>query len=221
MAPRTLTRLALVLTLMAGLTLGWTAFSRRRSVSPPPFPCVATAKSGWLTAVTRAALLRIEWDETSGRVGVSTVDGLVRWEPRTEAEARALALRVLEPISAPIRSNSYDSVSLFAGCDGVGAPWRGESQGLPSYGGCLRPLGEGRLECLRRVHDERSSSVSDEAPGAVADRITAEVTARGVTLPVMRPLAARGYYGPGSPPGTLDALLDRVLPPSPEVGEDF
>lgn len=222
MAPRKLTLLAVILGVAAALAITWTSLGRRR-VAPPPFPCIVTAKSGWLTAVTREAMLRIEWDERAGRVGASEVHGTLTWEPRSGAEARALALRVLEPISAPIRSNTSDSVSLFAGCDGIGAPWRGESQGMPGYQDCLRPRGEGRIECVRRVFGDRGSGVVDEAPGAVADRITAEVTARGVALRAARPLPSPGYYGPPSRPGLVDELLDKVLPgePEPDLGDSF
>ena len=221
MAPRKLTLLAVILGVAAAFAITWTTLGRRK-VAPPPFPCIVTARSGWLTAVTSEAMLRIEWDERSGRVGASEVHGSLTWEPRTGAEARALALRVLEPISAPIRSNTSDSVSLFAGCDGIGAPWRGESHGIPSYRDCLT-RGEVRLDCLRQVFNDRGSAVADEAPGAVADRITAEVTARGVSLRAARRLRSPGYYGPPAPPGLVDDLLEKVLPgePEPDLGDSF
>jgi hypothetical protein len=199
--------LAALLVVIAGLAV--MSGLRRRAVSPPPFPCIATAKTGWLTAVTGQALLRLEWGDGSGRVGVSLVGDPPTWEPRDEASVRALALKVVEPISAPIRSNTTDEVSLFAGCDGVGAPWRGESRGTNSYVECLRPAGEGRIECLRRV-SRSHDALTDEAPGAVADRINAVVTARGVRL--VETSSRRYLRGPAPSSGWADQLLDRALP---------
>ena len=202
--------LAVLLIISAGLAV--TMSLRGRSVHPPPFPCIATAKTGWLTAVTGQAMLRLEWGDGSGRVGVSELGDVPSWEPRDEASVRALALKVLEPISAPIRSNTTDSVSLFAGCDGIGAPWRGESRGASSYQECLRPDGEGRIECLRRVYRSRDS-MTDEAAGAVADRINAVATAGGISLVETSTRIHR--FGPRPSSGWVDDVLDRLAPEPP------
>ncbi len=207
------------LIVVLGLIVGIAAATRtRRSTAPPPFPCIATAKSGWLTAVTGAAMLRLEWGEGAGRVGVSAVHGVIKWEDRGETQVRALAMQVLEPISAPIRSNTADGVSLFAGCEGVGTQWRGASESeTPSYSACLRA--SPRLDCLRSVFRERGA-VRDEAAGAVSDRITSVVTAAGIPAPLPTPRTPWTFghvpHGPYTSPGLLDDALDRVLPPEHE-----
>lgn len=214
MSARRLTPFVIVV-LFVGAALAWSRARGGRTTFPPPFPCVATAKTGWLTAVTSDAMLRLEWGDGTGMVGVSRKDEPVAFEPRPEAEVRKLALDVLEPISAPIRSSTFEKVSLFAGCDGVGAQWRGETtDAAPTYRECLRPISETRPECLLRVWRERGKEL-DEAPGAVADRILAEVTAGGVVLPVRPPPTA---YLPGGPmghraPTLLDRVIDTVSPP--------
>ena len=119
--------------------------------------------------------------------------------------------------AAPIRSNTTDSVSLFAGCDGIGAPWRGESRGASSYQECLRPDGEGRIECLRRVYRSRDS-MTDEAAGAVADRINAVATAGGISLVETSTRIHR--FGPRTSSGWVDDVLDRLAPEPPAPPDD-
>ena len=204
------TLLIAVLLFSAGLAV---TLSLRRRATSPPFPCMVTAKAGWLTAVTSQAMLRLEWGEGTGRVGVSELGGTLSWEPRSEAAVRALALKVLEPISAPIRSNTADEVSLFAGCEGEGAPWRGESQDPGSYKDCLRPAGEGRIECLQRIFQAHGTP-TDEAAGAVADRIHTVVSAGGVAIVEPTGPAPRPHRRPAHSTGWVDDLLERVLPSS-------
>lgn len=215
----------LVVVIFAAAALAWSRTRGGRSTYPPPFPCIVTAKTGWLTAVTQDAMLRLEWGNGEGQVSVGELRAPVKFKPRSEAEVRALALEVLQPISTPIRSSTPEKVSLFAGCDGVGAQWKGESTHLlPSYRECLRPPGETRPECLWRVFKERGEE-RDEAAGAVADRIFDQAIAAGVVLPV-RPAPApyvptwRGPMSKG-PPSLLDRVIDKVSPPPAPIDDVF
>ncbi len=213
----------LVVVIFAAAALTWSRTRGKRTTYPPPFPCIVTAKTGWLTAVTEDAMLRLEWGDGKGLVSFSELDEPVDFKPRSEAEVRALALEVLQPISTPIRSSSPGRISLFAGCDGVGAQWRGEANHvMPSYEQCLRPFSETRPDCLWRVFKERGEE-HDEAPGAVGDRIRAEALAAGVVLPPPRAPAApypMRYGLRGGPPSLLDRVIDKVSPPPPPPSDD-
>jgi hypothetical protein len=228
MSPRNLVP-AVIFVLFAGAALAWWRLAGGRRTYPPPFPCIATAKTGWLTAVTSDAMLRLEWGNGQGLVSVGNLRDPVNFKPRNEAEVRALALEVLEPISAPIRSSTADKVSLFAGCDGVGAQWKSESlHVMPAYRECLRPSGETRPACLWRIFKERGEE-RDEAAGAVADRILAQAAAAGVIFPIRAAAPttpyAMGWHGPrppSGPPSLLDRVIDKVSPPpAPPVDEVY
>lgn len=225
MAARRLTPFVIVV-LFLGAALLWAKTRGGRTTYPPPFPCIATAKTGWLTAVTDDAMLRLEWGDGTGLVSVGKLRDPVNFQPRSEAEVRALALEVLGPISAPIRASTAARVSLFAGCGGKGSQWTGESKHvMPAYRECLRPSGETRPECLWRIFKERGEEY-DEAPGAVADRIIAEAGAAGVILPRRPDPAAYGRGWPGpvrrGPPSLLDRVIDTVSPPpNPLEGEVY
>ncbi|MDP2276418.1 MAG: hypothetical protein Q8N23_25955 [Archangium sp.] len=114
--------LAVVLSIAAAFTVARALMYRSRS---SPLSGVLTAKSGSFTAVTSEAMWGLEWSEDAGRVGVSTATGTPSWSPRSEAEVRALAAQVIEPVLVATRSTTADRVVVFAICDGVGVSWEG------------------------------------------------------------------------------------------------
>ena len=175
---------------------------------PLAYPCVSSSKDGWLTAVSGRALVRIEWSEGAGRLGVGPPRGpLLQWFPLSEREARAQVLEVLAPLSRRVHSASVDAVSFFVGCDGHGEFWAGLSPSTPSsYRDCLHPGAETRLACVKRVFDEGSLASADELPGAISDRLDAIAIRAGMTLPPPstrlppRPPPRRSLSPPPPPP---------------------
>lgn len=163
---------------VAGLLLLRTKVLRQ----PPAYPCVATSKDGWLTAVGGNMLLRVEWAPGGGRVGVGLENGgRVTWRDASEADARNVALRVLEPLTVDVGSKAEGTVTFFVGCEGRGEYWRDTSGAPASWRECLRPVDESRLACVRRVFTHRPTT--EEIAGAVSDRIAEQAQRAGVAVP--------------------------------------
>jgi hypothetical protein len=140
-----------------------------------PFPCVATAKTGWLTASTDSGLVvRVDWGGEN-RIG-ATRDGKLRWQPVNEAAARAEVQRLVTPLARTTRSDTAARVSVFVGCDGKGDYWHGEAEERTRLRDCLQPVDETRRECLKRYLSELKRVSPDEAAGAMSDGL--DVTAR-------------------------------------------
>lgn len=152
---------------------GATAATRLlRKAAAPPFPCVATSKSGWLTASSEGLVLRVEWSETDTRIGAAGVDGRVHWRPAEPAAARALVQSVLQPLDRSIHASTSGKVSVFVACDGKGDYWHGENDVRVGYRDCVHSLPHREaLECLKEVYAERSRVSVDEAAGAMIDRM--------------------------------------------------
>lgn len=179
---RVILAVVFVVVLLSGV--GLAAFPRSPPSPAPSFPCIASSREGWLTLTSNRALLEIEGGPGRGRVGVGPATRTERWVELSEADARARAVALLAPTSAPERVEGAGQVSMFIQCDGAGHYWHGDvDDAPPAYTQCLRPRRhQTPLDCVKAVHMARGRPRNEPAE-ALAARLDDAAFALGQSLP--------------------------------------
>jgi hypothetical protein len=170
--------LGLVALLFAGVIV-----TKRFWRDPPPYPCISTSRSGWLTAVGSGLLVRIEWSEASGQVSIGREHDPIRWQTVGSDAARRTANRVLEPVAGTGTAAPPGRVSVTVGCDADGHFWSGGGAAFVPWSECLWPGTEERLHCLKRAITSRrlTDRATERIASGLLERLTSFAAHEGVT----------------------------------------